>query len=77
MGHGRLAGNSPEIARAGKKITKSISREQMVVETGLTPQNGCKRGFSGVMGQIIPIQQPEVFPKMNYSDMWRPCMVKF
>ena len=36
----------PEIARKkterGKKVTKSISREPIVVETWLTPQNDCK-----------------------------------
>ena len=42
LGHGRLARNSPEIAQAGQKVTKSISRVPTVVETWLTPQNDRK-----------------------------------
>ena len=36
------AGNNPEIARVGQKVTKSISRVPMVVETWFTPQNDLK-----------------------------------
>ena len=49
----------------------------MVVETWLTLQNDRKIGFSEICKQIIQIQQSEVPPKMHFSDIWEPYMVKF
>ena len=78
MGHGRLAGNSLEIDRAGqKKVTKSISRERMVAETWLIPQNDCKIGFSEGMQANYTHATTGSAPKMNYSHIWGPYMVKF
>ena len=33
--------------------------------------------LGGVCKQIITMQQPEVPPKMHFSDNWGPYMVKF
>ena len=59
-GHGRLTGNSQGGA---KKVTKSICREPMVVETSLTLKMTARLDSAGVCKQIIPIQQPQVLQK--------------
>ena len=60
----------------GKKVTKSISCEPMVVETWLTPQSDCKSGFSGQMQANYTHVITGSAPKMNYSDIQGPLMVK-
>ena len=67
-------GNSPGGA---KKVRKSISREPMVVETWLTPQNDRKSGFSEGMQANQTHTTTGSAPKINYSDIWGPYMVKF
>ena len=71
----------PEIARKqpgwGKKITKSIFHKPMVVETWLTPQNYRKIRISGGMQANYTHTTTGSAPKINYSDIWAPYMVKF
>ena len=77
MGHVRLAGNSLEIASVGQKCHKSISRERMVVEILLTPQNDRKNGFSEGMQAYYTHAITRSAPRMHFSDIWGPYMVKF
>ena len=49
----------------------------MVVETWLTPQNDCKSGFSEGMQANYTYTTTGSAPKMHYSDIWGPYMVKF
>ena len=71
------AGNNPEIARVGQKVTKSISRVPMVVETWFTPQNDLKSWFSGSMQADYNHKTTGSSPKMHFSDFGGPYMVKF
>ena len=48
----------------------------MVVETWLIPQNDRKIGFSEGMQSSYTHATTGSAPKMNYSDIWGPCMVK-
>ena len=49
----------------------------MVVETWLTPQNDRKSGFSeGIQANYTHTTTGSA-PKMHYSDIWGPYMVKF
>ena len=70
----------PEIARKqpgpGKKVTKPISRERMVVETWLTPQNDRKVGFSEGRQANYTHTTTASASKMHFSDFWGPYMVK-
>ena len=49
----------------------------MVVETWLTPQNYCKIRISGGMQANYTHTTTGSAPKINYSDIWAPYMVKF
>ena len=62
MGHGRLAGNSPGKA----KSYKSISRELMVVQTWLAPQNDHKTSFSGSLQANYTHKATGSAPKMLF-----------
>ena len=59
MGHGWLAGNSPEIAWAWQKVTKPIFHVQLVFETWLTSQVTERLNLVGIFQQIIPFRQPK------------------
>ena len=62
--------------RQGKKVTKSISHEWMVVETWLTPQNDHKIGFSEERQANHTHTTTGSAPKMHFSDFWGTYMVK-
>ena len=71
----------PEIPRKlsgqDKKVTKPISREPIVIETWLTPQNDSKTLFSGSMKANYNHTITRSAPKMHFSDFWEPDMVRF
>ena len=77
MGHGQLARNSWEIARAGQTVTKSTSCEPMVIETWLTSQNDDNIWFSGSMQTHYTHETTGSASKMHFSDISGPYIGKF
>ena len=66
LGHGQLIGNSTGRA----KSYKSISREPMVVQTWLAPQNDRKTSFSESLQANYTYAAIGSVTKMYFSNRW-------